>query len=177
MVGGINSFINYSKLVDEAMRNIARQILFQVEKDGLKGDHYFLITFKTFEENVSISDRLLSRYPEEMTIILQHQFESLIVQDDFFSVSLSFDGIKEKITVPFMSLTAIVDPSTKFALQFNNNQEDSIREEIYDNSENNTQIRDNIEKFKKSSPKVTKLKKSQDKVVSLDQFRKNKNNG
>lgn len=161
--GNQRSHINYSKLVDEAMREIAKKILLQVKEEGLKGEHYFIITFLTLNKEVHISQRLLKKYPEEMTIILQHQFESLEIDDEFFTVSLSFDGIRETIKVPFSSLTAIVDPSTKFALQFNSSlyhiddEQDPLPNSVDDK---------NLEKKEKLSNK--------NKVISLDQFRKKK---
>lgn len=165
--GGYSSFINYSKLVDEAMREIAKKILKQIESEGLKRDHYFLITFLTSQKDVRMSKRLLERYPEEMTIILQHQFDSLAVSDSYFEVSLSFDGIKENITVPFSAFTAIVDPSTKFALQFNTKlvEDDSEDDEVL------SQVADT----KPKSPKTSNKSHKQEKVISLDKFRNQKN--
>ena len=97
---------------------MSRNTLKLVQKTGLKGDHHFFITFVTKYPGVMISDKLLDKYPDEMTIILQHQFWELEVDDNYFSVVLSFDNVHESLTVPFDSLTAFADPSVKFGLQF-----------------------------------------------------------
>jgi len=89
-----------------------------VEHQGLKGDHHFFITFQTKFPGVMISDRLLEKYPEEMTIIIQHQYWELEVEEKSFSIVLSFDNIHESLVIPFDALTAFADPSVKFGLQF-----------------------------------------------------------
>lgn len=119
--------IRYESLVQDALRSVARQVLLQVVKDGLPGDHHFYITFQTRHEGVEISDRLASQYPEEMTIVVQHQYWGLEVTDDLFSIQLSFQKHPETLTVPFAALTAFVDPSVQFGLQFVPNDEQVVR--------------------------------------------------
>ncbi|MDX2050434.1 MAG: ClpXP protease specificity-enhancing factor SspB [Rickettsiaceae bacterium] len=118
MVDTSEIHINYSELVDQAMRGIVKKLLIHASKNGIREPHYFLLTFSTGFHGVQISDRLKKKYPEEMTIILQHQFENLQVVNSSVTVRLSFDGIKETIVFPLDALTAFIDPSTRFALQF-----------------------------------------------------------
>ena len=111
--------IRYDKLIDSAMRFVVKEALKEVCNVGLKGDHHFLLSFITDADGVEIPKTLKERYPNEMTIVIQHQFENLIINDDRFSVTLSFDGKKEAIVVPFMALTSFADPGVKFGLKFN----------------------------------------------------------
>jgi uncharacterized protein len=110
--------IRYDLLTQQALRGVVRSVLSDAAKKGLPGDHHFYITFDTKAEGVRISERLLGQYPEEMTIILQHQFWDLDVGDTGFEVGLSFGGIPEKLTVPFEAITGFFDPSVQFGLQF-----------------------------------------------------------
>jgi hypothetical protein len=123
--------INYPKLIDQAMQHIVKEALSITSKSSLPGNHHFFISFLTFHPKVVISQKLKKRYPEEMTIVLQYQFENLEVYDDYFSVSLSFDGVKEKLVIPYDALTAFADPSVKFGLQFKH----LLDEELLDASE------------------------------------------
>ena len=110
--------IDYPHLIDTAMRNVVREALIHVNQFGLPGDHHFFISFQTNFPGVSISPQLKSRYPEEITIVVQHQFWDLKIARDHFSIMLSFNNIPEKLVVPFDALTAFADPSIKFGLQF-----------------------------------------------------------
>jgi len=110
--------INYPSLIDQAMRHVVRDVLRKVSVSGLAGEHHFFITFSTTHPGAQISDTLRTRYPHEMTIVLQHQFWDFAVDDYSFTVALSFGGVAEKLTVPFAALTAFADPSVKFGLQF-----------------------------------------------------------
>ena len=110
--------IRYDLLTQQALRGVVRSVLVDAVKKGLPGEHHFYITFNTKADGVRISERLLGQYPEEMTIILQHQFWDLKVGDDEFEVGLSFGGIPEKLTVPFEAINGFFDPSVQFGLQF-----------------------------------------------------------
>lgn len=110
--------MNYPGLIDTAMRSVVYRILKSVEANGLPGEHHFYITFATQHPGVSVSAALRERYPEEMTVVLQHQFWDFNVEDDVFEVSLSFGGAPEKLVIPYTSLTSFADPSLKFGLQF-----------------------------------------------------------
>lgn len=110
--------IRYDVLAREAMRGVLRQVLTDAARQGLPGDHHFYITFLTKAEGVKISPRLMAQYPEEMTVILQHQFWDLVVTEDRFEVGLSFGGVPERLTVPFAAIKSFLDPSVQFGLQF-----------------------------------------------------------
>jgi hypothetical protein len=97
---------------------MVRNVLTDAAKNGLLGDHHFFITFDTTAEGVQLSERLRQQYPEEMRIVLQHQFWSLKVGDDSFEVGLSFSGIAEKLVIPFEAVKIFDDPSVQFKLQF-----------------------------------------------------------
>lgn len=110
--------IDYPGLIDGAMRGVVREALVHVDKFGLPGDHHFFISFQTNYPGVSISPQLKARYPEEITIVVQHQFWDLKIGKEKFSIMLSFNNIPEKLVVPYDALTAFADPSIKFGLQF-----------------------------------------------------------
>ncbi len=110
--------IRYDLLTQQALRGVVRSVLADAAKKGLPGDHHFFITFDTHAEGVRMSERLRAQYPEEMTVILQHQFWDLTVSDTAFEVGLSFGGITERLYIPFDAITAFVDPSVQFGLQF-----------------------------------------------------------
>ena len=110
--------IRYDVLARDALRGVLQRVLKDAAENGLPGDHHFYITFLTNADGVSISSRLHAQYPEEMTIILQHQFWDLKVDDQQFEVGLSFGGIPERLVVPFSAIKGFFDPSVQFGLQF-----------------------------------------------------------
>jgi hypothetical protein len=110
--------IDYSQLVEQALRDVVRRALARVAETGLPGSHHFFITFRTDAAGVDIPERLQARFPHEMTLALQHEFWDLKVSDTGFSVVLSFDNKPETLTVPFAALLSFADPSVKFGLQF-----------------------------------------------------------
>ncbi|MBV8577495.1 MAG: hypothetical protein JOZ58_20955 [Acetobacteraceae bacterium] len=110
--------IRYDVLARDALRGVLRRVLSDAAAHGLPGEHHFFITFLSSAEGVKLSPRLLAQYPEEMTIILQHQFWDLVVTDDRFEVGLSFGGIPERLVVPFSAIKSFFDPSVQFGLQF-----------------------------------------------------------
>src|SRR5262245_49381260 len=113
----VNHFV-YCILGKEALGGMVRNVLADTAKGGLSGDHHFYVTFDTKAEGVKLSDRLRERYPEEMTIVLQHQFWDLKVTDELFEVGLSFSGVAERLVVPLAAIKAFADPSVQFTLQF-----------------------------------------------------------
>lgn len=117
--------IRYDVLARDALRGVLRQVLTDAAEHGLPGEHHFFITFLSKADGVKISPRLLAQYPEEMTIILQHQFWDLIVADDRFEVGLSFGGIPERLVVPFSAIKSFFDPSVQFGLQFESGETDA----------------------------------------------------
>lgn len=110
--------IHYTTLIDQAMRGVVRDVLKRVLASGLPGDHHFYVSFATNYPGVRISETLKTRYPKEMTIVLQHQFWDFKVEEQFFTATLSFSGVPEKLVIPYAALTAFADPSVKFGLQF-----------------------------------------------------------
>ena len=110
--------IRYDVLARDALRGVLRRVLADAAEHGLPGEHHFFITFLLTAEGVKLSPRLLAQYPEEMTIILQHQFWDLEVSEDRFEVGLSFGGIPERLVVPFNAIKSFFDPSVQFGLQF-----------------------------------------------------------
>ena len=110
--------IRYDVLARDALRGVLRRVLTDAAEHGLPGEHHFFITFLSTADGVKLSPRLLAQYPEEMTVILQHQFWDLVVTEDRFEVGLSFGGIPERLVVPFNSIKSFFDPSVQFGLQF-----------------------------------------------------------
>lgn len=110
--------IRYDVLARDALRGVLRRVLADAAEHGLPGEHHFFITFMSTAEGVKLSPRLLAQYPEEMTVILQHQFWDLVVTEDRFEVGLSFGGIPERLVVPFHSIKSFSDPSVQFGLLF-----------------------------------------------------------
>jgi hypothetical protein len=111
-------FIGYQALTDSALRGVVRDALRRIEKSGLIGAHHFYLTFKTHFEGVDIPDFLKEQYPDEMTIIIQHQYWALKVKDDYFEVTLTFKKLPAPLHIPFNALTAFFDPGVQFGLQF-----------------------------------------------------------
>lgn len=110
--------IRYDVLARDALRGVLRRVLADAAAHGLPGDHHFFITFVSKADGVKMSPRLLAQYPDEMTIILQHQFWDLVVTEDRFEVGLSFGGTPERLSVPFSAIKSFFDPSVQFGLQF-----------------------------------------------------------
>ena len=118
-------WIRYDLLVQQALRGVVRSTLERVAKEGLPGNHHFFITFRTTAEGVEVSDALKTAYPDEMTIVLQHQFWGLTVTEEGFSVGLSFNKVPETLVIPFSAVTMFHDPSVQFVLPFQAVSEDS----------------------------------------------------
>jgi len=110
--------IRYDILAQEALRGVVRTVLADAAKNGLPGEHHFYISFDTCADGVQLSARMLAEYPEEMTIVLQHQFWDLVVTEEGFEVGMSFGGIPERVAVPFAAVKAFLDPSVEFGLRF-----------------------------------------------------------
>jgi len=116
--------IDYEALQQDALRGIVRAALQQIAETGLPGEHHFYISFQTTAPGVVLSKRLREKYPAEMTIVLQHRFWDLLVSQDRFEVKLTFDGVPERLVVPFASIRVFVDPSVHFGLQFEDGASD-----------------------------------------------------
>lgn len=110
--------IRYDVLTQDALRGVIRKVLDEVSVAGLPGDHHFFITFDTAFPGVRLSKRMRERYPESMTIVIQHTYWDLIVNDAGFEVDLTFNDVRERLAIPFAAIQAFFDPSVKFGLQF-----------------------------------------------------------
>jgi uncharacterized protein len=179
--------MRYDLLAQNALRGVVRDALRHVQKSGLPGDHHFFIQFDTRYPGVSIGERLSTKYPREMTIVLQHQFYNLLIFEDRFQVELSFDNIQEKLLVPFAAVKGFLDPYVQFGLQF----EVKMEEDGLGLPETNTKPAKIKSKVPKSEPVIASpsedtpapavepeaikddgAEDNKPKVVSLDSFRK-----
>ena len=152
-----NQSIDYGNLMHKAMRGLILEVLTDVCAKGLPGNHHFFITFDTMHPDVEIADWLSDRYPDEMTIVIQHQYESLKVTDQGFSITLSFGDKFEPLYVPYNAIKTFVDPSVEFGLRFEAQEENDVAPE----APMDVMV----------EPKKEAHKKDAD-IVSLDQFRK-----
>ena len=136
-----DSLIPYDEIVQEALRAVVGRVLGQVEAEGghLPGGHHFYITFRTHAPGVDIPQHLRERFPDEMTIVIQNRFWDLSVREDEFSVGLSFNQIGSILTIPFAAITAFVDPSVDFGLQFHVAAEDD-QPEPHDEADNDAPV-------------------------------------
>ncbi|MGH6989862.1 MAG: SspB family protein [Stellaceae bacterium] len=114
----MKDLLRYDRMVETAMRGVVREAVAQAAAKGLPGAHHFYVTFKTRADGVLLPPRLAEKYPDDMTIVLEHQFWDLEVGDQDFAVTLSFDNRPERLVIPFAGITAFADPSVKFGLQF-----------------------------------------------------------
>jgi hypothetical protein len=170
-----SDIIRYDLIVQEAMLDVVKKVLTDTQKNGLKNDHHFYLTYATCHDGVEIPSSLLEKYPEEITIVLQHEFEDLIVKDDHFMVTLWFNNVPAHLRVPFKAIKAFFDPSVKFGLQFN-----IINEEKYNTPSDDNNVSDITETLKTSketnknadTPTNPKTEAGNNNIVSLDSFRK-----
>jgi uncharacterized protein len=162
--------IGYDEIIENSMRSVIYEALKKVEKTGLPGRHYFVITFFTQYPGAVVPKHLAERYPEEMTIVAQHQFRNLAVESDLFKISLSFNGKYEQLEIPYKAITSFNDPSINFALKFSMTYDDLQELELKEFSESN--------RANKNQPedKVDTKVDLSAKVISLEAFRKNKGN-
>ena len=121
--------VDYARLVREALLEVPRRALRLAAREGLPGEHHFYLSFRTGHPGVSVSPSLRARHPEEMTVVLQHQYWDLAVGDDAFSVTLRFGGVPERLHVPFAALTAFADPAAEFGLRFDRPGEATVVQE------------------------------------------------
>jgi len=121
--------IDYGNLMHQAMRGLIRTVLKDVQENGLPGAHHFFITFDTTHPDVQIADWLSQRYPEEMTVVMQHWYENLEVGEDGFSVTLNFGDAPEPVYIPYDAIQTFVDPSVEFGLRFEAAEEDDEEDE------------------------------------------------
>ncbi len=160
----MQDLIGYDEIIENSMRSVIYETLKKIEKTGLIGKHYFLITFLTRFPGIILPKKLIEKYPEEMTIAIQYQYKSLVVEQDNFKISLSFDGKYEKLTIPYKSVTSFSDPSMNFGLRFSVTQDDFI------GSDDETLPANKSESKDKKAENIDLSAK----VISLDAFRNNK---
>lgn len=150
--------IDYGTLMHRAMRGLIQTVLTDVSQHGLPGAHHFFITLDTRHPQVEMADWLKARYPEEMTIVIQHWFENLTVTDEGFTITLNFGNNPEPLVIPFDAVHTFVDPSVEFGLRFetqeHDDEEDDEEEDEADEVEDGVKPRGDAE------------------VVSLDKWRK-----
>ena len=164
----MNNYIDYKKLVDEALREAVKKVLNNVQDNGIKGNHQLYISFLTNHPQVKIAEHLKKKHPQEITIVLQHQYWNLNVYDDYFQVTLSFNNKPEDLSVNFSALTGFADPSMKFGLQF-----ESYDETLNSDSENFINKNKEIKEIKEKTNEEKKLSEKHDKnVITLNKFRK-----
>lgn len=164
----MQDLIGYDEIIENSMRSVIYETLKKINKTGLPGNHYFIITFVTQFPGVDIGQDLMAKHHEEMTIALQHQFRNLVVEDEFFKVSLSFDGKDQTLVIPYQSVTSFSDPSMNFALKFSTNYSDLDDLDI-EFDESNQANKNNDEQKEVSQVDLSA------KVISIDAFRKDKN--
>ena len=149
--------INYAQMMQKAMQGLMIDVLKKTSINGLPGNHHYFISFKTKSEGVKVADWIKERYPEEMTIVIQHWFDNLDVNDKCFSITLNFGDNPENLTIPWDSILTFVDPSVEFGLRFEGeeNKDNDIHEEIPESNMIEIEEEDNIAE-----------------IVNLDNFRK-----
>ena len=155
--------LDYGSLMHRAMRGLIFNVLEQVRDHGLPGNHHFFITFDTTHPDVQLADWLKDRYPAEMTVVIQHWFDNLVVREDGFSITLNFGDQPEPIQIPFDAIQTFVDPSVEFGLRFENQD----MEEIEDEAE-----ADEAEPSAEATETSDEAPRKEAEVVSLDQFRR-----
>ena len=132
-----DSLIPYDEIVQDALRAVVGRVLSQiVGYDSLPGEHHFYITFKTQAVGVDIPAHLIAKFPDEMTIVLQNRFWDLSVEEDHFRVGLSFNQTPSLLTIPYAAITAFVDPSVDFGLQFQVSDDEAVQPEPHDEADN-----------------------------------------
>jgi hypothetical protein len=122
--------MNYGNTMHRATRSLIAEVLTEVGRDGLPGEHHFFITYDTQHPDVKMAEWLFDRYPDEITIVIQHWFDNLIVGDDGFQITLNFGDNPEPLEVPFDAIRTFVDPSVEFGLRFETSEEDELHEVV-----------------------------------------------
>ena len=174
--------VRYDILVQNALRGVIRKVLSEVEKTGLPGNHHFFVTFVTTAPGVRISNRIREQYPEQMTIVLQHQFWDLEVGETGFGIGLSFSDVPEKLYVPYAAIRGFYDPSVNFELEFDvaeadadgEDDDDAVEEADIEAEGETVTIDEDAEATEADKKSETDDDGGTADVVSLDAFRKKK---
>lgn len=155
--------IDYGNLMHRAMRGLITEVLRDIEKNGLPGDHHFFITFDTRHEDARLADWLKDRYPQDMTIVMQHWYDGLKVDPAGFAITLNFGDQPEPLYIPFDAVRTFVDPSVEFGLRFETHDSDDEDDEEED--DDGAPMESDVE------PDEAPARKDAE-VVSLDKWRK-----
>jgi uncharacterized protein len=176
--------IRYDLLVQEALRGVLRSVLSGIARDGLPGEHHFYISFRTHAQGVRLSQRMRDLYPDEMTIVLQHQFWDLSVSEHAFEVGLSFQHRPEMLLVPFEAVTRFADPTVGFELSFGVEEgmaqpqpepasaHESLPPAPHSLEEGTAREHKTESVIAESAPEEKEVSEDEPKVVSIDAFRK-----
>lgn len=156
--------IDYGNLMHRAMRGLITEVLRDIEKDGLPGDHHFFITFDTRHEDARLADWLKDRYPQDMTIVMQHWYDGLKVDPAGFAITLNFGDQPEPLYIPFDAVRTFVDPSVEFGLRFETHDSDDEDDDDEDDDDS-APMESDVE------PDEVPARKDAE-VVSLDKWRK-----
>jgi len=172
------SGFRYDRMMDDAVRGVIAKLLGEAATRGMPDQHHFLITFRTGCQGVDIADELRTRYPQEMTIILQHQFWDLKIDETKFSVTLSFNKVPQRLVVPYVAITAFADPSVRWGikLQPREPEGDAVPLALADKGS----VPDAGEGFRRlrgagngeAKPSASPSNTDESKVVTLDTFRR-----
>ncbi len=151
--------IDYGNLMHRAMRNLIQEVLIDVQQHGLPGEHHFFITFDTHHPGVNIADWLIERYPGEMTVVMQHWYDELVVTDEGFEVTLNFGEAPERLCIPYEAIKTFVDPSVEFGLRFETHEDEDEED-------------DEIPEISLAEVEPEEEPKKDAEIVSLDSFRR-----
>lgn len=159
--------IDYGNLMHRAMRSLIQNVLERVARDGLPGEHHFFITFDTLHPDVQIADWLSDRYPEDMTIVIQHWYDNLTVTDDGFAITLNFGDRPEPMFIPYDAIRTFVDPSVEFGLRFETHpaENDDDKDDDADDAGPGAPMAEDVAVGDAAPRKDAE-------IVSLDKFRK-----
>ena len=158
----MKKYIDYQKIVNISLRKVIKHVLEHIQDNGIEGDHHLYVTFLTQYDGVEMPEYLINEYPNEITIVLQHQFWNLEIEENYFSISLSFNNRTENIKVPYESITSFADPSVNFGLQFNA-ENTSTNEILNKKDENQKEVADS---------NLSSKNNDSDNVISFNDFHK-----
>ncbi|MEP1766062.1 MAG: ClpXP protease specificity-enhancing factor SspB [Sulfitobacter sp.] len=157
--------IDYGNLMHDAMRSLIRNVLLDVADNGLPGEHHFFITFDTSHPDAELADWLSDRYPDEMTVVMQHWYDNLDVTEDGFSITLSFGDAPEPLYIPYDAIRTFVDPSVEFGLRFEQQESDEKKPVL-------SEIDTPLPQTEEFELEVEEEETKDAEIVSLDSFRK-----
>ena len=161
----MSTTIDYGNLMHNAMRSLIRNLLLDIAETGLPGDHHFFITFDTSHPDAELADWLSDRYPDEMTVVMQHWYDNLEVTDDGFSITLNFGDAPEPLYIPYDAIRTFVDPSVEFGLRFEQPEAETPKPTSVPSD-------DDLPQTEESELEVEEEPTKEAEIVSLDSFRK-----